>query len=303
MKDAGRISVLLVTAAFIFTGAALFAGGQRESTQASAASGGGSMSGSIIALGSSAMQPLVEEAAQGFMAKNPKAQIQVQGGGSGTGLSQVSSGGADIGNSDVFAEEKLSADAAAQLVDHKICVVGMGAVANKGVGVNNLTQQQLIDIFTGKITNWKDAGGKNVKIILVNRPSSSGTRATFKSFALKGAQEAEGIEEDSSGTVRKIVSETEGAIGYLAFSYFNDSILALKLDGVAPTEENVTNGSFPVWAYEHSYTKGEAAGLTKAFLDYMMSSDVQDNLVPKLGYIPSTSMKIERNAAGKITKK
>jgi phosphate transport system substrate-binding protein len=262
------------------------------------------ISGSIVALGSSAMQPLVDEAAKQFMTNNSKAQIQVQGGGSGTGLSQVSSGGADIGNSDVFAEEKIKEkDVASSLVDHKICVVGMGAVANKDVGVDNLTKQQLIDIFTGKITNWKDVNGKDLAITLVNRPKSSGTRATFVKFALDGAEEATGVTEESSGTVKKIIAETPGSIGYLAFSYFDDSVLALKLDGVDATEENVINGNFPVWAYEHSYTKGEATGLTKEFLDYMMTDEVQNNIVPELGYIPATKMKVERDSSGNVTTK
>ncbi|MBZ4645725.1 MAG: phosphate transport system substrate-binding protein [Petroclostridium sp.] len=262
------------------------------------------ISGSIVSLGSTAMQPLVEEAAKQFMSKNPKAQIQVQGGGSGTGLSQVSSGGANIGNSDVFAEEKIKEkEVVASLVDHKIAVVGMAAVAHKDVGVDNLTKQQLIDIFTGKITNWKDVGGKDLKITLVNRPKSSGTRATFKKYALDGAEEAEGITEESSGTVRKIISETPGAIGYLAFSYFDDSVKPLKLDGVEPTEENVITGKFPIWAYQHSYTKGKPEGLTKAFLDFMMSAEVQETIIPKLGYISATKMKVERDASGKITNK
>ena len=259
--------------------------------------------GSLTAVGSSALQPLVEEAAKQFMSGNPEAQIVVQGGGSGTGLSQVVSGASNIGNSDVFAEEKLTAEEASQLVDHKVCVVGMAAVVNPDVKVDNVTQQQLIDIFTGKITNWKDVGGADVKVQLVNRPSSSGTRATFKAFALKGSEEAKGIEQDSSGTVRKIISETPGAIGYEALSYLDGSITPLKLDGVEPTKENITSGKYPVWAYEHMYTKGDATGLAKDFLDYMLSDEVQKSLVVDLGYIPSTDMQIERDAKGNITKK
>ncbi len=258
--------------------------------------------GSIVALGSSALQPLVDEAAKQFTASNPKAQIQVQGGGSGTGLSQVAAGGADIGDSDIFAEEKKGIDAAS-LVDHKVAVVGMAAVANPGVGVDGLTKQQLIDIFTGKITNWKEVGGADQKIVLVNRPKSSGTRATFYTYALDKNEEKEGITEDSSGTVRKIIAETKGAIGYEAFSYFDDTIKPLAIDGVKPEIKNVLDNSFPVWAYEHMYTKGEAAGLAKTFLDYMVSPEVQKTLVPKLGYIPVTDMQVDRTVDGKVTKK
>jgi phosphate transport system substrate-binding protein len=263
----------------------------------------GGSKGSITAVGSSALQPLVEEAANQFMAKNPEAQIVVQGGGSGTGLSQVAQGASDIGNSDVFAEEKLTPEEAKGLVDHQVCVVGMAAVVHPDITVDNVTKQQLIDIFTGKITNWKEIGGPDVKVTLVNRPKSSGTRATFKAFALDGAEEASGIEQDSSGTVRKIINETPGAIGYLAFSYLDGSVKALKLDGVEPAAENIYTGDYPVWAYEHMYTRGEPTGLAKDFLDYMMSDEVQKTLVPELGYLPATEMKVKRDAEGNVSQK
>lgn len=257
---------------------------------------------SIVVLGSSAMQPLVDEAAKKYMESNSGSQIQVQGGGSGTGLSQVSSGGADIGNSDVFAEEKKGIDAKL-LVDHQIAVVGMAPVINIETGVDNVTTDQLIAIFTGQIKNWNEIGGNDLEIILVNRPKSSGTRATFLKFALNGNEEAEGITEESSGNVKKIVSETPGTIGYLAFSYFDDSIKVLNIDKVEPTADNIYVGKYKVWAYEHSYTKGEAVGLTKEFLNYMMSDEIQDSIIPEMGYIPVSKMKIQRDVLGNITDK
>lgn len=261
------------------------------------------LSGSLVISGSSAMQPLVAAAAEEFMAENPNVDIQVNAGGSGTGLSQVSEGSVQIGNSDVFAEEKegIPAD---QLVDHKVAVVGMTAAVNPKVGIKDIKKEDLIKVFTGKITNWKELGGKDQKIVLVNRPDSSGTRAVFNKFALDGSTPAEGITEDSSNTVKKIINETDGAIGYLAFSYFtDDSVTPLAIDGVEPTAENVQTGKFPVWAYEHSYTKGEATDLAKAFLDYMMSDDIQNNLLKEQGYLPVTKMKVERDSEGKKTNK
>jgi phosphate transport system substrate-binding protein len=262
------------------------------------------LSGTVLAVGSSALQPLVEQVSKDFMDKNSGVSIQVQGGGSGTGLTQAAEGQAQIGNSDVFAEEKLDADKAATLVDHQVAVVAMAAVTNKEVGIDGLTKQQLVDIFTGKITNWKDVGGKDEKIQIVNRPSSSGTRATFEKYALgmKTEDLAGSIQEDASGTVKKLVSETPGAIGYLALSYIDDSVQALKYEGVEATVDNVTNGSYPVWAYEHMYTKGEPDAATKAFLDYMVSDDVQNGDVVELGYIPASKMQVKRDAQGNVTK-
>lgn len=258
--------------------------------------------GSITAVGSSALQPLVDEAANQYMSKNAGSTISVQGGGSGTGLSQISEGAVDIGNSDIFAEEKEGIDAS-KLVDHKVAVVGMGPVVNKDVGVEDITKQQLIDIFTGKIKNWKEVGGKNQEIVIINRAEGSGTRAVFEKNALDGATPVQSQEQDSSGTVQKIVSETPGAISYLAFSYFNDSIKALKIDGVEPTVANVETNDWKIWAYEHMYTNGEPKGLTKDFLDFILSDDIQSTLITELGYIPVTGMKVERDAEGNIKNK
>lgn len=249
------------------------------------------------------MQPLVLAAAEKFMDKHPKADIQVQAGGSGTGLSQVSEGSVQIGNSDVFAEEKDGIDAKA-LKDHKVAVVGMAAAVNPEVGVKDITKDELKKIFTGKIKNWKELGGKDQKITLVNRPDSSGTRATFVKYALDGATPAEGITEDSSNTVKKLIAETPGAIGYLAFSYLtDDKITPLSIDGVKPEESNVESGKYTIWAYEHSYTKGEPEGLTKQFLDYLMSDEVQKEIVKDQGYISVSNMKVERDATGKQSDK
>lgn len=297
-----RKSVILTAAvliAVIFT--LVGCGNQGASQDNQNQNQGSELSGSITAAGSSALLPLVEEAASQFMSNNPNAKINVQAGGSGTGLKLVSEGSVDIGNSDIFAEEKLDADRAKELVDHKVCVVGFAIVVNPDVNVDNLTKQQLIDIFTGKITNWKEVGGNDQKVVILNRPTSSGTRATFKKYALDGKEEAQGIAltEESSGAIKKAIADTPGSISYLALSYVDGSVKALKLDDVEPTVENITTGKYPIWSYEHMYTKGEPTGLTKAFLDYMMSDEVKP-LIKELGYIPTSDMKVSKISSEKI---
>lgn len=256
----------------------------------------------IVAVGSTALQPLVESAQEQFVAKNANYQITVQGGGSGTGLSQVASGSVQIGNSDVFAEEKDGVDAS-KLVDHQVAVVGMAPVVNKAIGVKNVTKDQLIAIFTGKVKNWQELGGKDQEIVVVNRASGSGTRATFEKWGLDGAKTIQAQEQDSSGTVKKIVSSTPGAISYLALSYIDDSLEALSLDGVAPTAENIETNDWPIWSYEHMYTKGKPTKEIKKFLDYMVSDEVQEGLVKDLGYLPVTKMQVSRSADGQVTEK
>ncbi|WP_223590038.1 phosphate ABC transporter substrate-binding protein [Neobacillus bataviensis] len=309
MKSFKKLSLLTLFAAIMVIMAACGGGASTEKTEGNSNKDTAKteekkeLSGSLVVSGSSAMQPLVAAAAEEFMAKNPNVDIQVNAGGSGTGLSQVAEGSVQIGNSDVFAEEKEGVPAD-QLVDHKVAVVGMTAAVNPKVGIKDIKKEDLIKVFTGKITNWKELGGKDQKIVLVNRPDSSGTRAVFNKFALDGATPAEGVTEDSSNTVKKIINETDGAIGYLAFSYFtDDTVTPLAIDGVEPTAENVQSGKFPVWAYEHSYTKGEPTEIAKAFLDFMMSDDIQNTLLNEQGYLPVTKMEVERDAKGNQTNK
>lgn len=149
------------------------------------------LTGSITAAGSSALKPLVDDAADMFIEKYPDVSITIDAGGSGEGLKQVSEGTVNIGNSDVEASAKLDEAQAKELVDHQVCVVTMAPIVNNDVkegGVEDLTKQQLIDIFTGKTTNWKEVGGPDESIVLVTRPTSSGTRATFQKYALDGTR-------------------------------------------------------------------------------------------------------------------
>lgn len=258
------------------------------------------ISGTITAVGSTALAPLVEQAAKKYSELNPEAAINVQGGGSGTGLTQVSQGAVEIGNSDIFAEEKLKPEQAKELVDHKVAVVGFGVVVNNKVKLDDIKKADLIKIFTGEVTNWKDVGGEDMPIVVINRPKSSGTRATFKKYALDGKDEVEGkaLTEDSSGAVKKTIEATDGAIGYLAGSFLIDknnvgSLKILTLDNVEMNKDNITSGKYPIWSYEHMYTKGEPKDLTKAFLDFMNSSEVKV-IAEKLGYIPTSDMKVSR---------
>ncbi|MEQ7219896.1 phosphate ABC transporter substrate-binding protein PstS family protein [Vagococcus fluvialis] len=257
---------------------------------------------SINAVGSSAMQPLVEAAGEQYSSANVGKFINVQGGGSGTGLSQVQAGAVQIGNSDLFAEEKDGIKSE-ELVDHQVAVVGLTPIVNKEIGITDISKEDLKKIFTGEITNWKEVGGRNQKIVIINRAAGSGSRHTFEQWVLDGEESKNAQEQDSTGMVRQIVSTTPGAISYVAFSYVTDDVATLSIDGVNPTEENVMRNKWTVWSYEHMYTKGEPKGLTKEFLDYMLSEEVQKEIVPQLGYIPVSRMTIERDVEGNVKPK
>ncbi|MDF7636662.1 phosphate ABC transporter substrate-binding protein PstS family protein [Leuconostocaceae bacterium ESL0958] len=254
----------------------------------------------VTAVGSTALQPLVEAAGEDFQKNHAGTFVNVQGGGTGTGLSQVAQGAVSIGDSDLFAEEKKGIDPS-ELVDHKIAVVGITPILNKEAGVSNLSLSDLTKIFTGKITNWKEVGGADQKIVLVNRAAGSGTRAAFEKWAMGGQKSKASQEQDSSGMVKSIVKSTPGAISYVSFAYADADLMTPTIDGVKPTDAAVATGRYPIWSYEHMYTKGQAQGDTKKFLDYMYSERVQQTLVPKLGYISIHDMKINRDRDGHVT--
>lgn len=260
-------------------------------------------SNKITVVGSSAMQLLAEQAGNDYRLSHPDSNIVVQGGGSGTGLSQVQAGAVEIGTSDVFAETQKGIDAK-KLQNHLVAVVGIVPIVNKSAGVSNLSKQQLSDIFTGKITNWKQVGGKKQTITVINRSKGSGTRGTFEGLVLNGKKPIQAQEQDSNGTVRKIVSSTPGTISYISFPYANDeNIQKLSIDGIKPTNKNVETNRWHLWSYEHIYTKGKLNKNVQKFIDYMLGSKVQNDLVPKLGYISIDKMQVERDSNNHVVQK
>lgn len=257
------------------------------------------VAGNVTGAGSSALLPLAQHAADKFKEKYPDVSLTLNAGGSGAGLKQVADGSIDIGNSDVFAEEKLEEVQAKELVDHKVCTITIAPVVHKELAeqVKSLTKEQLIGIFTGKITNWKEVGGNDEEILLVTRPQTSGTRALFQKYALDGNEEVVGssLETDDSGTLIQNIVSNKGAIGYVALSYVTKSkdICTVAIDGVEPTLENTYNGTYPVWGYEHMYTKGEPAGAVKAYIDYIMSEEYSSYLEEQ-GYGVTAKMQVTR---------
>jgi phosphate transport system substrate-binding protein len=255
------------------------------------------VSGTVRLNGSSALDPMVKAVTDDFQSQYTKVTIQSQPTDSGTGLSQVAAGNVEIGMSDFPKSAVKDLQNSDQLVDHQVAVSGVAVVASKktSIGVDGVSSQQAHDIYTGKIKNWKDVGGADLKIVLVGRKSSSGTRKGFDKVVMGSDPESADVQEQTSGgNLVKLVSDTPGAIGYAGFGDIkaDSNVLSLKLDGADPTVDALIGGTYKLWFHEHMFTKGEASGATKAFLDYITSDKVQNgDAITKAKFAPLNKVK------------
>jgi phosphate transport system substrate-binding protein len=240
----------------------------------------------ITVAGSTALLPLALDAAGAYQKAHPDVKISVSGGGSGTGINQVAAKALDIGDSDILAPTHP------ELHDNRVAVIGFAVVTNPSVGIKSLSKTQLQDIFSGKATSWKQVGGPDAKIVVVNRPRNSGTRAVFTKTVMGSvAINESGLTEDATGTVVSIVKQTPGAISYAAFSGTRGSGLTeVSIDGVAPTDDNIISGKYPVWSYEHMFTMGPPTGEVAKFIDFVAGNA---DLVRKDGFILIRDMKVK----------
>ena len=245
------------------------------------------ISGKVTAQGSTALLPLLKIAQEQFESNNPNVTLNITGGGSFTGMNQVANKAVDIGNSDVELPKELADKG---LVDHKVTVMPFVFITNPDVKTSNISQQQALDILTGKITNWKDVGGADQKITIIHRAKSSGSRATIAKIVLNNQSFTDNaVILDSNGAVKAAIATTAGAIGYVDVPYVDKTVNMLSYNGVAYSEQAVTSGKYPVYAYGHMYTNGAPTGATKAFIDFILSKDFQESASPK-GFIPVTKM-------------
>lgn len=247
------------------------------------------LQGKVAASGSTALLPLLKPGQEEFQKKYAKVTVNIAGGGSFTGQNQVASGSVNIGNSDVALQDSLKDKG---LVEHKLVGIPFVFVANPDVSVDSLTQQQYMDILTGKITNWKDVGGKDAKITIIHRAKSSGSRATIAEVVLKNAAFTDNaVIQDSNGAVRSAIASTPGAIGYVDAAYADTTVKTLAYNGVKYSIDNVVNKTYPVYTFGRMFTKGEPTGAVKAFIDYVTSKEFQEAYAEKNGFVPITKMK------------
>ena len=264
---------------------------------ASSAFAADELKGKVTINGSTALLPMTLQAAKEFQKLHPKVKIAASGKGSVTGPQAVKKGIADIGACDWDASVDVPGFKAFEgQVANKVAVIPFATIVNKSVGVDNLTTEQLKGIYSGQITNWKEVGGDNKDIIVITRAFGSGTRVNYQAKALDGGdivkKEKNYKEVGSSGDMKTAVATTPNAIGYIDLVYVTGGdIKAVKFNGVAPTTDNVINGSSKFWSYVYYMTKGQPPGATKAFIEYVQSKKFQQGSLKKLKFIPISAMK------------
>jgi phosphate transport system substrate-binding protein len=244
--------------------------------------------------GSTTVLPIVQKAADQYMATHPDADIQVSGGGSGVGIQAIGSKTVDIGMSsrEVTAAEMTRYPS---FVVTPVAQDGIAVVVNPANTIPYITLDQIKNIYLGKITKWSeitgaDVPGTNNQIVIIGRDSASGTRSYFdESVLAKATPTSKMLEKNSNGAVLQTVAQTPGSIGYVSIGFVSSDVRALPIwynadKVVAPTIGNVKDKTYPVSRDLYIITNGQPAGLTGDFIDYLLSADGQ-KIVADEGYV------------------
>ena len=245
--------------------------------------------------GSDTVLPVAQQTAERFMNQHPDARVTVTGGGTGVGISALMDNTTDIAMASrpIKFSEKMKIKAAGEEVNEVIVAYdALAVVVHPSTPVKQLTRQQLEDIFRGKITNWKQVGGDNRKIVVYSRETSSGTYEFFKESVLKNKNYmASSLSMPATGAIIQSVSQTKGAIGYVGLAYINKEVKPLHVSYDAgktftePSFENAKNKTYPIVRPLFYYYETKNEGKVKPFIDYILSSEGQAT-VKQVGYIP-----------------
>lgn len=250
----------------------------------------------VTVKGSDTILPLAQAWAEDYQAGRKNADVQVTGGGSGVGLTALINGTTDIADSSRPIQPKEYDQAKAKGFIPKATRVakdGICVIVNKGLGINELTMQQIGAIYSGRISNWKDVGGPSKRIVIVGRDSSSGTYGFFRDALFPGQPyRSDMLTMPSTNAIAQVVSRDEGAIGYVGIAYYDKWASKVKLvavkegaKAILPTVATVSDGSYPLFRYLFMVTRGSARGEVGDFLKFAQSAEGQ-KIVAKVGYVP-----------------
>ena len=244
---------------------------------------------SIVIKGSTTVLPIAQAALEAYMKKNPGVQISLSGGGSGEGIKALIDKTTDIATSsrEIKKEEVTLAETkGVKPVTHVVAYDAIIPVVHPKNKVTNLSIDQLSQIYQGKITNWKEVGGEDLKIVVISRDSSSGTFESWDHFIMKKAKVTPQAQMlASNGAIVTAVSKNRYAIGYLGMGYVNKSLKPLSVDGVKASVETALSKKYPLSRELYMYTDGEPAGEVAKFIAFVKSADGQ-KIVAKEGFVP-----------------
>lgn len=236
----------------------------------------------MIVAGSTSVQPYAEVLAEEFMVLNPDTEIDIQGGGSSAGITAAQTHSADIGMSSRAMKEEEK-----DLWSIEIARDGLVLIVNPENPIQNLTLEQIRDIYAATVTDWSQLGGVESKINIIAREEGSGTRSAFTELLMGEAEiTPKAIVQDSNGAVRQLVADDPNAIGFISLGLVNDKVKALHLDGIEATRENIMNGNYSLSRPFLFVTNGEPTGLAKSFIEFTLSLEGQ-TLLSHEGLIPS----------------
>ncbi len=237
------------------------------------------LSGKLTIAGSTSVQPFSEVLAEEFMVTNPKVEISVQGGGSSQGVTAAASGAAEIGSaSRNVKDEEITENP--DLVVTQIAIDGVAVVVHPSNPVQDITLEEIKNIYLGNITNWGELGGTDAAITVVSREEGSGTRDAFVGMVMNDEEIVpSAIIQNSNGAVRTAIAGDENSIGYVSLAIVNNEIKALDVEGVAASVENIKAGTYKISRPFNYITNNAPAGLAKAFIDFVLSDEGQKIMV------------------------
>lgn len=278
--------LIVAVTALTLVSAFAFAEGKKEAAKPAAPAG---ISGTFTWGGSTTVAPIAYKAIEAFQKSNPGAKISYEGVGSSTGLKQLQAGVYTLAGSSRHVKDE---EKAAGIVPVAICLDGLSVVVNKDVPVNNLTKDQLLKIYSGAVSNWKDVGGPDAPMVVINRDETSGTYAAMKEMVLDSAKakyRSDALVAKENGEVAAKVASTPHAIGYIGMAFVDQVVSAggktVLIDGVEPTMANVINKSYPLSRNLFVATKANPGAAEKAFIDFLLSPKGQA-IVKSVDYIP-----------------
>jgi phosphate transport system substrate-binding protein len=243
----------------------------------------------LVIKGSTTVLPITQKVAEAYMKLHPDVKISLSGGGSSNGIKAILDGTADIGNASRFIkskEIKLASIKGIYPVPHRIAIDCIVPVVHSQNPVMDLTTAHIKDIYLGKIKNWNEVGGKDLKIVVISRDTSSGTFEVWENLVMEKERVIPGaLTVPSNGGLVQAVATTPGAIGYIALGYMNQEIKALTVNTVPGTPETTRNGQYSISRPLFMFTSGWPKGRTADFLNYLLSTKGQE-LVKAAGSIP-----------------